>query len=137
MTGSRHAGRDLASYRLFSAWSPSATTAPCSETGQAPLARWAAGLPLPLPSPAQLHRRPVVRAAHRPQTAPCPAAPLPVARPWPGVVELSRPVDYNIDGHKHRTPSSPATPPRPAPDDTPPSQPTDRNKQTTARLCRG
>ena len=44
--------------RLFSAWvAVSYHRAVHSETGQAPLARWAAGVPdpLPLPSPAQLH----------------------------------------------------------------------------------
>jgi putative transposase len=44
--------------RLFSAWvAVSYHRAVHSETGQAPLARWAAGIPdpLPLPSPAQLH----------------------------------------------------------------------------------
>ena len=44
--------------RLFAAWvSVSYHRAVHSETGQAPLARWAAGIPdpLPLPSPAQLH----------------------------------------------------------------------------------
>jgi putative transposase len=44
--------------RLFSAWvQASYHRAVHSETGQAPLARWAAGIgdPLPLPSPAQLH----------------------------------------------------------------------------------
>jgi putative transposase len=44
--------------RLFAAWvAVSYHRAVHSETGQAPLARWAAGVPdpLPLPSPAQLH----------------------------------------------------------------------------------
>jgi putative transposase len=44
--------------RLFGAWAAvSYHRAVHSETGQAPLARWAAGVPepLPLPSPAQLH----------------------------------------------------------------------------------
>jgi len=44
--------------RLFSAWvQVSYHRAVHSETGQAPLARWAAGIsePLPLPAPAQLH----------------------------------------------------------------------------------
>jgi putative transposase len=44
--------------RLFAAWvEVSYHRAVHSETGQAPLARWAAGVPqpLPLPSPAQLH----------------------------------------------------------------------------------
>jgi putative transposase len=65
--GGRDAGRpaagtavaDLAGLnRLFSAWTAvSYHRAVHSETGQAPLARWAAGVPepLPLPSPAQLH----------------------------------------------------------------------------------
>jgi putative transposase len=65
--GGRDAGRpatgtavaDLAELnRLFSAWTAvSYHRAVHSETGQAPLARWAAGVPepLPLPSPAQLH----------------------------------------------------------------------------------
>ena len=61
-TGDRQAGTraaDLAELnRLFSAWvAVSYHRAVHSETGQAPLARWAAGVPdpLPLPSPAQLH----------------------------------------------------------------------------------
>jgi|SRR5271166_4570312 len=44
--------------RLFAAWvAVSYHRTVHSETGQAPLARWAAGIPdpLPLPSPAQLH----------------------------------------------------------------------------------
>jgi putative transposase len=62
ITGDGQAGTraaDLAELnRLFSAWvAVSYHRAVHSETGQAPLARWAAGVldPLPLPSPAQLH----------------------------------------------------------------------------------
>jgi putative transposase len=56
--GTGTAVADLAELnRLFAAWvQVSYHRAPHSETGQAPLARWAAGVsePLPLPSPAQL-----------------------------------------------------------------------------------
>jgi putative transposase len=59
ITGSGTVVADLAELnRLFDAWVQAGYhRAVHSETGQAPLARWAAGVsePLPLPSPAQLH----------------------------------------------------------------------------------
>jgi hypothetical protein len=75
--------------RLLAAWIDTEYHATVhSETGAAPLARWQAGLPspLPLPAPAQLHeaflwseRRKVTKTA----TVSLHATPTRSTRPWP------------------------------------------------------